>query len=109
MNYDVNVEYHSLQLKGVFSFNISELFVLYPNYPNPLNPLTTTCFRITESGLLSLKVLNMFGQDIITLVGGWKDMGYYKAQWQGRDRYGIRVYSRVYFSVFQDCYQVQVV
>ena len=70
MNYDVNVEYHSLQLKEVFSFNIPELFVLYPNYPNPLNPVTTICFRITVFGLLSPKVLNMLGQDIITLVDG---------------------------------------
>ena len=51
----------------------------------------------------------MLGQDIITLVDGLKDVGYHKAQWQVRDRYGIPVSSRVYFSVSQDGYQVQVV
>ena len=51
----------------------------------------------------------MLGQDIINIVDGWKDVGYHEAQWQGRDRYGIRVSSRVYFSVFQGGHQVQVV
>ena len=51
----------------------------------------------------------MLGQDIITLVDGWKDLGYHEAQWQVRDRYGIPVSSRVYFSIFQDGRQVQVV
>ena len=51
----------------------------------------------------------MLGQDMITLVDVWKDVGYHEAQWQGIDRYGIRVSSRVYFSVFQDGHQVQVV
>jgi hypothetical protein len=70
MDYDGNVEYHSLQLKGVFSINIPELFVLYPNYPNPLNLVTTISFGITEASVLILKILNMLGQDIITLVDG---------------------------------------
>lgn len=91
MNFDGNVEYHSLKLKGFFSINIPKQFVLYPNYPNPFNPVTTIRFGITESGFVSLKFLNMLGQGIITLVDGWKNVGYHKAQWQGRDRYGIPV------------------
>ena len=46
--------------------------------------------------------MNMLGQDIITLVDGWKDVGYHEAQWQVRDCYGIQVSSRVYFSIFKD-------
>ena len=109
MDFDRNVEYLSLQLKGVFSINIPKQFVLYPNYPNPFNPVTTIRFGITESGFVRLKVLNMLGQDIITLVDGCKDVGYHEAQWQVRDRSGIPVSLRVYFSVFQDGHPVQVV
>ena len=39
VDYDGNVEYHSLQLMGVSSSNTPEQFVLYPNYPNPFNPV----------------------------------------------------------------------
>ncbi len=53
--------------------------------------MTTIRFGITGSGFVSLKVLNMLGKDIITLVDGWKDVGYHEAQCQGRDRYGIPV------------------
>ena len=53
MDYDGNLEYYSLQLKGVFSINIPEQFVLYPNYPNLFNPVTTIRFEIIESGLVS--------------------------------------------------------
>ena len=41
MDYDGNVEYHSLQIKGVFSINIPEQFVLYPNYPISFNFVNT--------------------------------------------------------------------
>ena len=61
MDFDDNVEYHSLQPKEVFSTNIPELFVLYPNYPNPTNSVTTIRFGITESGFLSLKVFEYVG------------------------------------------------
>ena len=51
----------------------------------------------------------MLGQDIITLVDGWKDVGYHEAQWQDIDCHIIPVPSRVYFSIFKDGHQVQVV
>tara|TARA_Y100001980_G_C14431110_1_gene219609 strand:+ start:344 stop:730 length:387 start_codon:yes stop_codon:yes gene_type:complete len=107
--YDGNVEYHSLQLRGVFLINIPEQFVSYPSYPNPFNPVANIRFGITEYGFVILKVLTVFGQDIITLEVGCKDVGYHKDQWQGKDRYGIPVSSRANFSVFQDGHQVQVV
>ena len=74
MDFDGNVECHILQLKGVFSINITELFVSYLNYPNPFNFVTIIRFGIAESGFRSLKVLNMLGQDIITTVDVWKDV-----------------------------------
>ena len=108
VDYDGNVEYHSIQLMGVSSSNIPEHFVLHSNYPNPFNPVTTIRFGIPKAGLVSLKVMNMLGQEVTTLVDGWKDVGYYEAQWQGRDRIGIPVSSGVYFSVFQNDHQIRV-
>ncbi len=48
--------------------NEPEGFVLYQNYPNPFNPTTNFGFRIMDYGLVTLKVFNLLGQEVATLL-----------------------------------------
>ncbi len=55
-------------------------FALYQNYPNPFNPTTSIGFRIAESGLVTLKVYDVLGREVSTLVEEYKSAGEYKIE-----------------------------
>ena len=56
-------------------------FALGQNYPNPFNPATTIEFRIAESGQASLKVYDILGREIATLVNEPLHAGTYETVW----------------------------
>lgn len=48
---------------------------LTQNYPNPFNPTTSISFTLPKSGVVKLTVYNLLGQEIKTLVNGFKESG----------------------------------
>jgi hypothetical protein len=70
---------------------------LAQNYPNPFNPVTTIKFDIREKGQVSLKIYNVAGQLVRTLVEGELDAGSYAEDWKGLNDGGSKVASGVYF------------
>lgn len=55
-------------------------FVLYQNYPNPFNPTTTISYKLKKSGLTTLKIYNVFGEEITTLVNEFQNEGNYELE-----------------------------
>ena len=53
-------------------------YKLSQNYPNPFNPTTVIDFTIPKAGNVTLKVYNSLGQEIATLVNGYKNASNYK-------------------------------
>ncbi len=55
-------------------------FALMQNYPNPFNPITNIEFQIKEYGFVSLKIFDLLGNEIATLVDEEKSSGEYKVE-----------------------------
>ena len=60
-------------------------FKLYQNYPNPFNPATTIEYEISQPSLVSLKIFNILGEDIATLVAEQQSPGKYTIQWNAEN------------------------
>ncbi len=62
---------------------VPEQFSLEQNFPNPFNPTTHLRFRIPVSGFVTLKVFDVLGREIATLVNEQKSAGIYEMIFDG--------------------------
>jgi len=58
-------------------------FVLYQNYPNPFNPTTTLSFVIGHQSFVELKVYDLLGREVATLVNEEKQPGTFQVEFSG--------------------------
>ncbi|MBN2012673.1 S8 family serine peptidase [candidate division KSB1 bacterium] len=71
-------------------------FALRQNYPNPFNPETSIQFQLKAASNVTIRVYNMMGQLVRTLVDAKHDAGYYMVHWDGMDQAGRSVSSGIY-------------
>ncbi len=62
---------------------IAKVFSLAQNYPNPFNPATIITFDLPRSSLVTLKVYNILGEEMATLVSKHLSAGCYSYEWDG--------------------------
>jgi len=74
---------------------LAKEFILYDNFPNPFNPATNIKFEIPTAklGFVSLKVYDLLGREVVTLVNEVGRPGVYTAQWDaGEAASGVYFY-----------------
>ena len=75
-------------------------YALSDNYPNPFNPATSIQYSVISGQSpphVSLKIYNLLGQEVRTLVDEVQEAGYYRVYWDGNDDRGEQVSSGMYF------------
>lgn len=71
-------------------------FNLLQNYPNPFNPTTSITYQLCKDGKVILKVFNLRGQEVKTLVNEIKKKGTHSISWNGENNFGIKIPSGIY-------------
>ena len=65
--------------------SILQDFSLSQNYPNPFNPATTINYDLPSDGIVTIKVYDILGREVKTLVNEMKTAGYHKIQFNAAD------------------------
>ena len=77
---------YSFDLTSLNSVNIAQSssvrgFALEQNYPNPFNPATVISYQLSVNSQVTLRIFNILGHEVETLVNGEKEPGTYTVQW----------------------------
>ncbi|MBE0571884.1 MAG: T9SS type A sorting domain-containing protein [Ignavibacteriaceae bacterium] len=76
-------------------------FILEQNYPNPFNPSTVIRYQLPVSGDVTLKVYDILGNEVATLVNEYKTAGKYEVEFSIYSDKGQNLSSGIYFYKLQ--------
>lgn len=75
----------------------SNKFELQENFPNPFNPTTTISYTLPENGTIQIKIYDVLGREVATLIDGFKTSGKHSVTWNANNvASGIYFYSIVF-------------
>ncbi len=77
--------------------NLPDHFALGVNYPNPFNPSTTIPYQLPESANVSIKIYDIKGALVATLIDQEQAPGFYSTHWNATDHGGKMISSGIYF------------
>lgn len=96
------IRFFTIILKPVKPDNIDEeedhnlSYELFQNYPNPFNSTTQLKFELQAGSNTTLKVYNILGKEIVTLLDNYLPSGKYTVKWEAKDR-SNSIPSGIYF------------
>jgi hypothetical protein len=78
---DYNGNYEYFELSSEVNVGSPDKFALEQNYPNPFNPTTKIKYSIPGAAYVTLKVYDILGNEVETIVSGMQTRGVYDVQW----------------------------
>ncbi len=75
------IEQNECGTTGINQIAIPQEAILLENYPNPLNSTTTIKYELRKSGYVTIKVFNLDGHEVETLMDGFQLSGVYEIEW----------------------------
>ena len=82
---DFNGNFEYFELAETVSIGIPDKYDLSQNYPNPFNPVTTINYDLPSDGIVTIKVYDILGRELKTLVNEMKTAGYHKIKFNAAD------------------------
>jgi hypothetical protein len=94
---DIYLWFNGIPNTDITEDKVPKAYRLAQNFPNPFNPTTSIFFDVKAKGHVSIKIYNVAGQLVRTLVDEVMDAGSYSEEWKGTNNIGADVASGVYF------------
>ncbi len=82
--------------------NLPLVIELEQNFPNPFNPSTTFVYQINKAANIKIRVFNLLGRQVRTLLDEAQTPGIYSSNWDGLDEDGVQQPSGIYFYTVSD-------
>ncbi len=82
-SYNYSLKFSNTLEKRTVASNLPERYELSQNYPNPFNPTTTIKYELPGEGLVTIKVFDVLGKEIITLIDEKQSSGRYEVTFNG--------------------------
>jgi hypothetical protein len=83
-------------------------YLLSQNYPNPFNAATTIFFEIPNRSMTTLRIYDLLGQEVKTLVNEIKEKGYHQVIWDGKNNFDQNICSGVYICRLNSGSRIQI-
>jgi flagellar hook assembly protein FlgD len=68
------------------------------NYPNPFNAETIIGYTLPLETVVDIRIYDLIGNEVVTLISERKRAGYYRVKWNGRDKDGMLMPSAAYLA-----------
>ena len=81
--------------------SLPDEYALDQNYPNPFNPSTVIRYSLPAESNVTLKIYDILGEEVRTLVDGVQDAGYQSAEWNATNNNGASLPSGIYICRIQ--------
>jgi endonuclease I len=96
-NYSINLKGTGKNPTSVPEWdNVVNEFQLFQNYPNPFNPSTRIQYQVSSNSHVSLKIYDVLGNEVATLVDEYKPSGSYEVEFQSSVK-GLQLASGIYY------------